>query len=42
MFAKHPRIERYAWYPWNTYNELIIDGGLSGMGTAFAAAAQYK
>lgn len=42
MFAKHPRIERYAWYPWNPYNELVIDGGLSGMGTAFQAAPQYK
>jgi hypothetical protein len=42
MFARHPRIERYAWYPWNTYNELFIDGGISPMGTAFAAAPQYK
>jgi hypothetical protein len=42
MFAKHPRIERYAWYPWNPHNELIVDGGLSAMGTAFAAAPPYK
>jgi len=42
MFAKHPRIERYAWYPWNPHNELFVDGGLSPMGTAFGAAPQYK
>jgi hypothetical protein len=42
MFARHPRIERYAWYPWNPHNELVIDGGLSGMGTAFAAAPPFK
>ena len=42
MFARHPRIERYAWYPWNPYNELFVDGGISPMGTAFAAAPQYK
>jgi hypothetical protein len=42
MFARHPRIERYAWYPWNPYNELFIDGGISPMGTAFGAAPQYK
>jgi hypothetical protein len=42
MFAKHPRIERYAWYPWNPYNELFVDGGISPMGTAFGAAPQYK
>jgi hypothetical protein len=42
MFARHPRIERYAWYPWNPYNHLFVDGGISEMGTAFAAAPQYK
>ena len=42
MFARHPRIERYAWYPWNTYNHLVVDGGISAMGAAFQAAPQYK
>ncbi|HMJ55051.1 MAG TPA: glycosyl hydrolase [Polyangiaceae bacterium] len=42
MFARHPRIERYAWYPWTPYNELFVEGGISPMGTAFAAAPQYK
>jgi hypothetical protein len=42
MFAKHPRIERYAWYPWDPFNELTADGGLTGMGMAFAAAPPYK
>jgi hypothetical protein len=42
MFAKHPRIERYAWYPWNTFNHVTTDGGLTGMGQAFADAPPHK
>jgi hypothetical protein len=43
MFARHPRIERYAWYPWTTNNQLNnSDGSLTSLGTAFAAAAAYK
>ena len=44
MFAKHPRIERYAWYPWTTNNELIVtDGGTpTALGAAFAAAPPYR
>jgi hypothetical protein len=38
MFAKHPRLERYAWYPWTTNNELIASGALTSLGTVFAAA----
>jgi hypothetical protein len=38
MFAKHPRIERYAWYPWTTNNELVTNGALTALGQAFAAA----
>jgi hypothetical protein len=40
MFAKHPRLVRYAWYQWNTYNELIDadGGGLTPLGAAYAAA----
>ena len=44
MFAKHPRLERYAWYPWTTNNELVAaDGGaLTALGTLFATEAAYK
>jgi hypothetical protein len=43
MLTKHPRIERYGWYPWTTNNELVAkDGSLTGLGTTFAAAAPYK
>jgi hypothetical protein len=42
MFARHPRLERYAWYPWTTNNELAKMGALTALGTAFAALPQYK
>jgi hypothetical protein len=42
MFAKHPRLERYAWYPWTTNNELNSNGSLTSLGTVFAAAPAYK
>jgi hypothetical protein len=43
MFARHPRIERYAWYPWTTNNELVaMDGSLTSLGTAFAAEPGYR
>lgn len=43
MFKNHPRIERYAWYPWNTNNELVkSDGSLTPLGTALADAPAYK
>ena len=38
MFANHPRIERYAWYPWTTNNELFDGGALTSLGTVFAGA----
>ena len=39
MFARHPRIERYAWYPWETNNELVTSTDtLTSLGTVFAAA----
>ncbi len=38
MFAKHPRIERYGWYPWTTNNELVDGGALTSLGAVFAAA----
>lgn len=38
MFAKHPRIRRYAWYPWSTNNELNnSDGSLTDLGKVFAS-----
>jgi hypothetical protein len=43
MLAKHPLVERYAWYPWNTYNELYdSSGNITDLGKAFQAAPQYK
>jgi hypothetical protein len=43
MFARHPRIERYAWYPWITYNELNDSAGaLTALGTVFAAQPAYE
>jgi hypothetical protein len=43
MLAKHPRIERYGWYPWTTNNELVTKSGpLTALGTIFAAAPSFK
>ena len=42
MFQRHPRIERYAWYPFTTNNELVTSGALTSLGTAFAGAAATK
>jgi hypothetical protein len=43
MFAKHPRVERYSWYPWSTNCALNNkDGTLTELGTAYAAAPAYK
>jgi len=43
MFAKHPRLVRYAWYQWNTYNELVnVDGGaLTPLGAAYSSAPAF-
>jgi Glycosyl hydrolase catalytic core len=39
MLAKHPRVERYAWYQWTTNNELVTTTDtLTSLGTVFAAA----
>jgi hypothetical protein len=39
MFAKHPRIERYAWYPWSTNCNLNDKAGsLTELGKAYAEA----
>jgi len=43
VFAKHPRVQRYSWYPWSTNNELVnSDGSLTTLGMAYAAAPAYK
>jgi len=43
MFAKHPRLERYAWYPWATNCDLNDkSGALTELGTAFAMQPPYK
>jgi hypothetical protein len=43
VFARHPRIERYAWYPWSTNLGLVNDdGSLTALGTAYAAAPAYR
>lgn len=43
VFAKHPRLTRYAWYPWTTNCELNDDSGaLTALGEAYAAAPATK
>ncbi|HET9933404.1 MAG TPA: glycosyl hydrolase [Polyangiaceae bacterium] len=42
MIAKHSLVERYAWYPWNTYNHLYENNAITALGQAFAAAPQYR
>jgi hypothetical protein len=43
MFAKHPRVVRYAWYQWITYNELVDadSGALTTLGASYADAAAF-
>ena len=38
MLDGHALVERYAWYPWNTYNHLFEDGTITALGEAFQAA----
>jgi len=42
MLNKHPLVERYAWYPWNTYNHLYDNSVMTDLGKAFVAARQYS
>jgi hypothetical protein len=43
VFARHPRVARYAWYPWSTNLALNnSDGSLTDLGTAYAAAPAYR
>jgi hypothetical protein len=38
MLTAQPQVERYAWYPWNTYNHLFESGTITALGEAFQAA----
>jgi len=29
VLGRHTSVERYAWYPWNTNNELVLSGNLT-------------
>ena len=42
MLERHPSVERYAWYPWNTHNHLTENGELTRLGELFAAAPTYR
>ena len=42
MLNKHPLVERYAWYPWNTYNDLYDNSVMTDLGKAYVAAPQYR
>lgn len=46
MLQGKPLVERYAWYPWNTYNDLYLDSGgarqITALGELFAAAPAYR
>jgi hypothetical protein len=43
MFDRHPRIERYSWYPWSTNCDLNDkSGALTELGKVYAAAPAYK
>jgi hypothetical protein len=44
MFARHPRLERYAWYPWAgpTHALNSTDGSLTALGAYYASLPAYK
>jgi hypothetical protein len=47
MLNSHALVERYAWYPWNTYNELYKPDSnnvrqITALGKLFAAAPAYR
>jgi hypothetical protein len=43
VFSKHPRVARYAWYPWSTNLALNnSDGSLTDLGQAYATAPATK
>jgi hypothetical protein len=43
VFAKHPRVQRYSWYPWATNCGLVNkDGSLTELGMVYAAAPALR
>lgn len=47
MLKNKPLVERYAWYPWNTYNHLYLPDESevrqrTALGDAFLDAAEYR
>jgi Glycosyl hydrolase catalytic core len=42
MLEEHPRVVRYAWFPWTANNHLAEDGALTPLGDAFAAAPAHR
>ncbi len=42
VFARHPRVQRYAWYPWLPNNELTSNGNLTPLGQTFANASKAR
>jgi hypothetical protein len=44
MFARHPRLERYAWYPWAGPTHALnnADGSLTALGAYYASLPAYK
>ena len=44
MFAQHPRLERYAWYPWADSAHALnnSDGSLTTLGQYYASLPAYK
>ena len=42
MLEEHPRVERYAWFPWVEHHHLAEDGALTPLGDAFAAAPAQR
>jgi hypothetical protein len=42
MLGEHASVERYAWYPWNANNELVVSGSLTALGTAFGQAPSLR
>jgi hypothetical protein len=47
VLKKHSLVERYAWFPWNDFNQLYLPDAsnvpvMTDLGKAFAAAPQYR
>ena len=42
MLEDHPRVERYAWFPWVEHHHLAEEGALTPLGDVFAAAPAQR